>query len=145
MNPILEQMLEMLSSLTADELLHLRDEIDDYLDETAANGEVGRVPPQRTPTGRVSLPRIGQLYDWGAVRAGDQLHVLGHESQQATLIGPKTVEYRGQRMSIYAWGKLISSWKGMNIYKFVVVEREGRTLGDIRHEEMLARGMEYPG
>lgn len=149
MNPLLEQIFGMLNSLARDELLHLRDEIDDYLDDAEAdntreNNTSSLKPVKRSATGRYTMPRMRQLYDWGAVKAGDRLYVLNHETRPAVLIGYKAVEYEGKRMSILDWAKHITGWKAVNIYVSVVLEREGRPLWEVRRDAMIAHGIEHP-
>lgn len=146
MNPTLEQIFQMLSSLTVDELLHLRDEIDDYLEGSDSGGnDAGLTPAPKDASGRYIMPRMRQLYDWGAIRDGDRLHVIGHESQPAILVGYKEVEYQGNRMSIHAWAKEVAGWRSINVYLNVILEREDRPLWEARRDAMIANGLEYPG
>jgi hypothetical protein len=42
------------------------------------------------------------------------------------------VAYQGETMSINEWAKQITGWKGVNIYEWVVVKRQGRTLDELR-------------
>lgn len=150
MNTLLEQILQSLQSLTPDELLHLRDEIDDYLeghelDGASANDASELKPVKRSSSGRYAMPRMRQLYDWGAVKAGDRLYVLNQETQSAVLVGHKEVEYQGKRMSILDWAKAVTGWKAVNIYVSVILEREGRPLWEVRRDAMIAHGIEHPG
>lgn len=144
MNPLLEQIFQMLNSFTRDELLHLRDEIEDYLEDSTAEMNQDTPPVKKSASGRISMPRIRQLHDWGAVKDGDRLYVLNHETQPAILIGHKEVEYNGERMSLYEWAKQVSGWKSINIYVSVMLERENRLLWEVRRDAMIAHGMEYP-
>jgi hypothetical protein len=89
------------------------------------------------------LPRLPQMIEWQLVRpTEDKLYVRDMPDKPALLIDGSYVAYNGERMTINDWGKLLTGWKGFNIYEWVIVERTEQTLDEMRHEYMNDHGFE---
>ena len=85
---------------------------------------------------------MGQLIEWGLVAPlVDKIYIQGHDEQPALLLDPRTVAYRGETVSINDWAKQITGWRAINVYEWVVVAREGKTLATLRAEYMQAHGL----
>lgn len=87
---------------------------------------------------RRHFPRLPQMIEWGIVHPGeDMVFILGkQEISRALLYSGKEVVFKGKRMAISDWGKAVTGWESVNIYRAVILEREGRTLDEIRREYM---------
>lgn len=91
--------------------------------------------------GRRSLPRLAQMLEWGVIDVHDRLYVKGHEDQPAVLLDDHQVAYRAEVMGVNAWAQAVTGWQSISIYEWVVQERTGKTLGQIRQEYMDAHGL----
>ncbi|MEB1809578.1 MAG: hypothetical protein LPK26_20160 [Bacillaceae bacterium] len=56
-----------------------------------------------------SLPRMGKLFEWGLLRAGDELHIKNYDDSTATVLNEKEVDYQGSIMSYNQWGQTVTS------------------------------------
>jgi hypothetical protein len=99
--------------------------------------------PEEDEQGRQWQPRLRQMIDWGLITPmEDTLYVLGHPDQSVLLLDAYTVAYQGKRVPINDWAKSIKGWRSINVYVSVVVQREGRTLDEIRRAYMEQHGRE---
>lgn len=78
------------------------------------------------------LPSRNRLFEAGILKVGDRIFVRGHEGEVAEFINPNEVTYNNKIMKLDAWAALISGQKGINVYKWCVLEREGETLDALR-------------
>lgn len=135
------KIVKMLDKLTRDEQLRLVGIISERLLATA-EPDSDPEPATEDEPGRRYLPRLPQMIQWGVVKLKDRLYIWGHEDQPALLINDNEVVYNAQIMSINDWAKLITGWTSVNIYESTVLERDGRTLHQIRLDYMEEHGIE---
>lgn len=76
--------------------------------------------------------RLKDMIALGTVRIGDRVKIRHHPESTATIVGDDMVEYRGEQLSINAWGQRVSGWSSINIYENAVLERTGQLLESIR-------------
>lgn len=99
--------------------------------------------PEEDAEGRRWLPRLKQMIDWDVIKPMEAtVYVLGEPDKSALLLDAYTVAYQGQRMPINEWARNIKGWKSINIYPYLVVQGDGRTLDEIRRAYMDSHGME---
>lgn len=135
----LEKIVRLLDTLTRDDQLRLVGIISERLRATA---DPDPEPAAEDGPSRRYLPRLPQMIQWGVVKPKDRLYIWGHEDQPALLLNPSEVVYNAQIMSINDWAKLITGWTAVNIYESVVLERDDRTLQQIRLAYMEEHGLE---
>ena len=140
MNDVIQQIVRLFGQLADDELLHVIDLIEEELERRP-----DEAVEEKADTPRIYIPRLNQLMKWGALQAGDTLYVKGIETESAMLISANTVDYKGQQLAVQTWAKNVTGWKAVNIYMWVILERERRLLWEVRRDAMIANGIEYPG
>ena len=70
----------------------------------------------------------------------DTLYVNGAPEHPALLLDASRVAYQGQTMSLNDWAKAVTGWKAVNVYEWVLVKRQGRTLDDLRRTYLSENG-----
>lgn len=137
-----QHILATLDGLTPAEMVALLEQITLRLQAYIGPPEDDPVEePEDTP--RRYLPRLPQMIQWGLViPMKDTLHLRDAPDQPALLLDASRVAYQGETMGINDWAKLITGWKAVNVYEWVVVKRRGRTLDDLRHAYMDENGLE---
>lgn len=135
-----QQIMVLLDRLAPAELAALMGEVAQRLQGVVGepeNDNEGEEGPRRY------LPRLPHMVKWGVVvPMEDKLFVQGHQDKPALLLDGYRVAFNGQPMGINDWAKLVTGWKAVNIYEWVIVERAGRTLNELRHEYMQQHGLE---
>lgn len=138
-----QRILALMDTLEPAELTTLLGEVARRL-----QGVVGTLAPEDDDSddnvvARRYLPRLPDMIEWGLViPMEDKLFVQGHPDHPALLLDGHRVAYGGEPMGINDWARLITGWSAINIYASVVVEREGRTLGELRREYLERHGLE---
>lgn len=137
-----QQVIALLEKLTPAELAALMGAISQRL-----QGVVGGVEDEdideNEETSRRYLPRLPQMIEWGViVPMEDKLYVQGHDDRPGLLLDAYRVAYNGEPMPINDWAKHITGWKAVNIYEWVVVQREGTTLDELRRAYMNEHDIE---
>jgi len=134
-----DQIMGLLDGLSWEEQLALIGHISERLRQAlpAPPGEsaeeVDEEEPVEDAEGRRWQPRLREMIEWGLVTPmEDTLYVQGFPDQSALLLDAYTVAYQGQRMPINDWAKRIKGWRSINVYLYVVVQNDGRTLDEIR-------------
>ncbi|MEC1771960.1 hypothetical protein [Schinkia azotoformans] len=84
---------------------------------------------------RRSLPKIGEMLEWGVVKAGDTIVAKGREDE-AILLANGNVEVNGEELSMQKWLKDLFGWNSIQTYVFAVHKETGKTLSQIREEYM---------
>ena len=107
--------------------------------------QVGSVPTEDTEEAtepRRYLPRLPQMIEWGLVLPmEDTLVVNGAPEHPALLLDASRVAYQGQTMGLNEWAKTVTGWKAVNVYEWVLVKRQGRTLDDLRRAYLSENGL----
>ena len=132
MNKDYQQIIVMLNYLSPAELVALMEQI--TLRLKSHLGEpipVEDEPEDHSP--RRYLPRLPQMIEWGlVVPLEDKLYIHNFPDKPALLLDASRVAYQGNTMSINDWAKRVTTWKAVNIYEWVVVERVDQTLDELR-------------
>lgn len=81
---------------------------------------------------RRSLPRMAALFDWGLLKAGDQLHIKNFPDSEATVVDHRTVKFNGKNYSFNEWGQTVTGWSSICIYEWAILEPGNKTLHDLR-------------
>ncbi len=132
MNKHYQQALAALDELTAAELVALLEQVTVRLQAYVGPLEAESVEDDQDVSRRY-LPRIPQMIQWGLlVPMKDTLHIKDNPDHPALLLDASRVAYQGETMSINDWAKHITGWTAVNVYEWVVVKREGRTLDALR-------------
>lgn len=87
------------------------------------------------------LPKMDWLIEQGIVNIGDEVYLINHPEEVATVIDAKNVEYKGEKMSFNQYGCEITGWKAIQIYAFMKKVGGNKTLAKLREEKMEELGM----
>ena len=88
--------------------------------------------------GREYFQRTPELFSLGRLKAGDVLTIRNRAGSAATVIDGRYVEYRGERLSYLAWGKKVTGWKAIQIYKEAMTS-DGRLLDSLRDAPQVTK------
>lgn len=87
------------------------------------------------------LPKMDWLIDQGIINIGDEVYLINHPEEVATVVDSKNVEYKGNKMSFNQYGCEITGWKAIQIYAFMKKVGGNKTLAKLREEKMEELGM----
>ncbi|WP_078427484.1 hypothetical protein [Alkalihalobacterium alkalinitrilicum] len=111
--------------------------LEDFYVEVQENHKVRKsTNSMSTNTPKQFLPRMNKLFDWGLLRAGDEIIIKNFEDSSAIALNEKEVEYQGKTMSYNQWGQTVTSWSSINIYEWTIPVGQTKTLHDLRLEKM---------
>ncbi|QTN00762.1 hypothetical protein ERJ70_16635 [Sediminibacillus dalangtanensis] len=84
---------------------------------------------------RRTLPKIGEMIDWGVVKPGDIIAAKGRDDE-GVLQANGNVEVNGKEISMQQWLKNLFGWSSIQTYVFAVHKESGKSLSQIRKEYM---------
>ena len=87
------------------------------------------------------LPKMDWLIDQGIISIGDEVYLINHPEEVATVVDYKNVEYKGEKMSFNQFGCELTGWKAIQIYAFMKKVGGNKTLAKLREEKMEELGM----
>ena len=87
------------------------------------------------------LPKMDWLIEQGIINIGDEVYLINHPEEVATVIDAKNVEYKGNKMSFNQYGCELTGWKAIQIYAFMKKVGGDKTLSKLREEKMKELGM----
>lgn len=87
------------------------------------------------------LPKMDWLIDQGIINIGDEVYLINHPEEVATVVDSKNVEYKGEKMSFNQYGCELTGWKAIQIYAFMKKVGGNKTLAKLREEKMEELGM----
>lgn len=87
------------------------------------------------------LPRMDWLIEQGLVHVGDQVFVINHPEEIATIIDDSNVDYKGQIMSFCKYGCTVTGWRSIQTYAFMKLVGGKDTLSVLRERRMRELGM----
>ena len=96
---------------------------------------------EATTKGKTTLPKMDWLIDQGIVNIGDEVYLINHPEEVATVVDSKNVEYKGEKMSFNRYGCELTGWKAIQIYAFMKKVGGSKTLAKLREEKMEELGM----
>ena len=82
------------------------------------------------------LPKMDWLIDQGIINIGDEVYLINHPEEVATVVDSKNVEYKGEKMSFNQYGCELTGWKAIQIYAFMKKVGGNKTLAKLREEKM---------
>lgn len=87
------------------------------------------------------LPKMDWLIDQGIISIGDEVYLINHPEEVATVVDSKNVEYKGEKMSFNQFGCELTGWRAIQIYAFMKKVGGNKTLAKLREEKMEELGM----
>lgn len=87
------------------------------------------------------LPKMDWLIEQGIINIGDEVYLINHPEEVATVIDAKNVEYKGEKMAFWKFGCELTGWKAIQIYAFMKKVGGNKTLAKLREEKMEELGM----
>lgn len=96
---------------------------------------------EATTKGKTTLPKMGWLIEKGIINIGDEVYLINHPEEIATIADSKNVEYKGKKMSFNQFGCELTGWKAIQIYAFMKKVGGTKTLSKLREEKMEELGM----
>lgn len=87
------------------------------------------------------LPKMDWLIDQGIVNIGDEVYLINHPEEIATIEDSRNVRYKDQVMSFNQFGCELTGWKAIQIYAFMKKVGGDKTLSKLREEKMKELGM----
>ena len=95
----------------------------------------------RTKRSYTSFPKLDWMLEQGIVNVGDEICVISHPEEVATIVDGNHVEYKGELMAAHRFGCLVTSRKAIQIYSTMKLVNGKKTLGELREEKMRELGM----
>lgn len=78
---------------------------------------------------------VKELLEEGILKSGEELIInVRPENSKAMLVDEKTVIYNNEKMTLINWGRKVTGWKSINIYRYVSALKDGTTLNQKREE-----------
>ena len=96
---------------------------------------------EATTKGKTSLPKMSWLIEQGVINIGDEVYLINHPEEIATIEDDKNVRYKDQVMSFNQFGCELTGWKAIQIYAFMKKVGGDKTLSKLREEKMKELGM----
>lgn len=90
---------------------------------------------------QTKLPQLDWMIEQGLVKLGDKIYVISKPDELATIVDDQHVKYRGETISMNAFGKKVTGWKAIQSYKEMRVVGSDRTLDDLRMQRMRELGI----
>lgn len=90
---------------------------------------------------RTVLPKLDWLIEQGVVKVGDKIHVISNADEIATIVDGKHVDYKGELISLNAFGCKVTGWQAIQSYAFIKRVSDTKTLSELREEKMKELGM----
>lgn len=90
---------------------------------------------------RTSLPKLDWMIEHGVVNVGEKIYVISHPNDVATIVDGKHVEYKGEIMSMNAFGCMVTGWTAIQSYAVMRRVGDKETLSKLREEKMRELGM----
>ncbi len=78
---------------------------------------------------------VKELIEENLIKPGDELYVnVRPNTSKALLIDDRTVLFNNEKMTIINWGRKVTGWKSINIYRYVSLLKTKETLNQKREE-----------
>lgn len=87
------------------------------------------------------LPKMDWLIEQGIINIGDEVYLINHPEEIATIEDSRNVRYKDQIMSFNQFGCELTGWKAIQIYAFMKKVGGDKTLSKLREEKMKELGM----
>lgn len=90
---------------------------------------------------QTQLPKMDWLIKQGIINIGDEVYLINHPEEIATVVDSKNIEYKGKKISFNQFGCELTGWKAIQIYAFMKKVGGTKTLSKLREEKMNELGM----
>ena len=87
------------------------------------------------------LPKMDWLIEQGIINIGDEVYLINHPEEIATIEDSRNIRYKDQIMSFNQFGCELTGWKAIQIYAFMKKVGGDKTLSKLREEKMKELGM----
>jgi len=87
---------------------------------------------QSKETSKYKKPQVRELISMGKILIGDRLYLKKHPDKVAILVDSNTVSYQDRQIPINKWAQEIMGYSSINIYAYVILEKTGKTLNNLR-------------
>ena len=87
------------------------------------------------------LPKMDWLIEQGIINIGDEVYLINHPEEIATIEDSRNVRYKDIVMSFNQFGCELTGWKAIQIYAFMKKVGGDKTLSKLREEKMKELGM----
>ena len=114
--------------------LHLVETTDSEIEKEIEAEEI------RTKRKFTSLPKLDWLIKQGIIKIGDEVYVINHPTETATLIDIKNVNFKGEILSLNAYGCKVTGWTAIQSYAMMKIVGGTKTLSELREEKMKELG-----
>ena len=81
-------------------------------------------------------PKMDWLLEQGIINPGDDIYIVNHPEDIATIIDSDTVDYNGEKMSYNQFGCKVTGWKTIQVYAWTKKVGCNETLHELRLEKM---------
>ena len=95
----------------------------------------------RTKRSVTQLPKMDWLIEQGIIQIGDEIYVINHIDEVATIKDSKNVLYKGKKMTFSKFGCKVTGWKSINIYAWMKIKGNNDVLSNLREKRMRELGM----
>lgn len=103
-----------------------------------ADDEATEIRTRKSPK---QYPKTDWLIKQGLIKVGDEIYVIGHKDELATIISDGKVKYQGKEMSFNQFGCAVTGWKAIQSYKWMKINGSSETLADMRENRMRELGL----
>ncbi|WP_406029691.1 hypothetical protein [Succinivibrio sp.] len=113
------------------------EEYDDYYVKIAYSSSMSYTKRESSDITKRSLPKIDKLMEWGIVKAGDQIKAK-NKDDTATLMNDGKVKNNktNEITTMQQWLKPLYGWPSIQTYVFAIDVKTGKTLSELRDENM---------
>lgn len=111
-----------------------RQDVTAYVNDYAGVRQALSLHPKTSAQRRKGPIRVTDLLDAGLLQPGDVVYTQKRPDLRATVVNADVVEYEGRQWSYNDWGKHVTGWAAINIYREFVQDRTGHTLDELRKQ-----------
>lgn len=79
-------------------------------------------------TKRASSSKMPELFKWEILKEGDKLLIKNYDNSEAEVLDEKEVNFNEENLRYNEWGMKVTGWSGINIYKWAICKKSGKTL-----------------
>lgn len=97
------------------------------------NYEKTIVTKKDSPT---KYPKMDWLMEQGIIKTGDDIYVINHPEDIATVIDANTVEFNGEKLSFNQFGCKVTGWTVIQTYAMMKIVGNQETLAELRYKKM---------
>ena len=90
----------------------------------------------KTKDSHAKYPKMDWLMQQGIIKAGDDIYVINHPEDIASVIDANTVEFNGEKMSFNQFGCKVTGWSSIQTYAWIKIVGNSETLAELRYKKM---------